>query len=396
MHESIDREVMLPGHGGHRRLGIVGGGQLASMTAAAARRLGCDVLVLERYAFSPASHLAGDTTIGNWDDPDVLRAFASHVDVLTIENEFVDVDALAAVEAAGGAVFPTPATLRLIQDKCIQKSTLVAAGLPVPAFQPVDSVDALKAALATFGLPAVLKARRNGYDGKGNVTIRAMSEVDAAWATLGGGERGLYLEAFCPFTRELATMVTRGRDGQMVVYPIVETIQRDHICHQVLAPAAISGAVAARAAAMATAAITAIDGVGSFGVEMFETADGAVLINELAPRVHNSGHYTIEACACSQFENHVRAMFAWPLGSPAMIAPAAVMVNMLGSGAGSGEPRGLTEALAVPGAHVHVYGKAKSGRGRKMGHVTAVGPTIENARATATRAASAITFGVSQ
>ena len=393
MHESIDRDAILAGLGVHPRLGIIGGGQLASMTAAAARPLGCDVFVLERYAFSPAAHMAGDTMIGDWNDADVVRRFAGQVDVLTLENEFVDVDALTRVDTDGRCGLRKHATLRLIQDKYTQKQTLSEAGLPVAPFRAVESVEALMDALRAFGVPAVLKARRNGYDGKGNVTIRNIEDAPRAWATLDGDRQALYVEAFCAFTRELATIVTRGRDGATVVYPIVETIQRDHICHMVLAPAAIPDAVAARASAMATSAIAAIDGVGSFGVEMFELADGTVLINELAPRVHNSGHYTIEACACSQFENHVRAVFGLPLGSPAMVRPAAVMINLLGHGSGSGAPLGMAAALAVPGAHVHVYGKAQSSRGRKMGHVTALGENISEARATAERAASALTFG---
>lgn len=394
MPEALDSDSpSLPSHGGHRRLGIIGGGQLASMTAVAARRLGCDVTVLERYAFSPAAHLAGETTIGDWNDPDVLKQFAAGVDVVTIENEFVSVEALAAIEAQGGQVWPSTATLRLVQDKCMQKQTLVAAGLSVPRFVPVEDADALRTAIAEFGLPVVLKTRRNGYDGKGNATIRSSAEIDAAWQHLGGGNTPLYVEAFCPFTRELATIVTRGIDGRVAVYPLVETVQRDHICHVVTAPAGLSTALTARATSLATAAIEAINGVGSFGVEMFLTADDGLLINELAPRVHNSGHYTIEGCVCSQFENHVRAVLGWPLGATAMTAPAAVMVNLIGIGRAAGVPHGLADALAVPGAHVHIYGKAMSGRGRKMGHVTATGDTAAAARETAERAANAITFG---
>jgi 5-(carboxyamino)imidazole ribonucleotide synthase len=380
-------------HGGHRRLGIVGGGQLASMTAAAARQLGCDVLVLERQAFSPASHAAGEAMVGDWNDVNVLTRFAAGVDVVTLENEFVSADALAAIEAGGAKVWPSPQTLRLVQDKLTQKQTLAAAGLAVTPFAAVASVAELREALIRFGMPAVLKARRNGYDGKGNVTIRTGDDIEPAWQKLGGGATPLYVEAFCPFEREVATIVTRGTDGRVVVYPVVETIQENHICRVVRAPAETTEDVKRRAAELAVSAIVAIGGVGSFGVEMFLTGDGSIFINELAPRVHNSGHYTIEGCVCSQFENHVRAVMGWPLGDTAMTAPAAVMVNLLGTSRGPGEPRGLSDALAVPGAHVHVYGKSMSGAGRKMGHVTATGATLLEASDAATRAAAAITFG---
>jgi 5-(carboxyamino)imidazole ribonucleotide synthase len=178
-----------------------------------------------------------------------------------------------------------------------------------------------------------------------------------------------------------------------VSYPLVETIQRDHICHVVKSPATVPSEVAARAADIAQRAVSAVSGVGSVGIEMFLTADGNILINEMAPRVHNSGHYTIEACACSQFENHVRAVLGWPLGSTAMRTPAAVMVNLLGAAKGTGQPRGIEAALQIPGAHIHVYGKTTSSPGRKMGHITALGDTIDQALERAQRAAAAIRFG---
>lgn len=392
MHESYDSELP-PGHGGHRRLGIIGGGQLASMTAAAARQLGCDVMILERYAFSPASHAAGETVIGDWNDPAVLAAFAARVDVVTVENEFVATDALRAVDTAGATLWPSAATLDLVQDKLRQKQTLRDAGLAVADFAAVDSREAVTAQVAAFGGRGVLKTRRNGYDGKGNVTIRSRDDIAAAWARLGGGATPLYLEALCPFARELAVIVTRGGTGEQASYPVVETVQRDHICHIVRAPAPVTDAVAARAAAMAIRAIDAFGGVGAFGVELFAMDNGDVLVNELAPRVHNSGHYTIEACIASQFENHVRAVMGWPLGDPTLVAPAAVMINLIGAGRAAGTPHGLARALGVRGAHVHVYGKSMSGPGRKMGHVTALGPTLAEAERVAATAAGAIHFG---
>ncbi len=188
-------------------------------------------------------------------------------------------------------------------------------------------------------------------------------------------------------------MVTRRADGEMVNYPVVESVQKDHICHIVRAPARIDEELANKAVEMARKAVTTIDGVGSIGVEMFLTEDKQIILNEMAPRVHNSGHYTIEACECSQFENHVRAILGMPLGSTKMVSPAAVMINMLGEEQGTGYPVGIDEALKISGAHIHVYGKSTTNIGRKMGHITALGDTIEDAEYTANSAAKYIRFG---
>jgi 5-(carboxyamino)imidazole ribonucleotide synthase len=394
MRETRDREI-LSAHKriAPRRLGIIGGGQLARMTALAAAQLGCEVVVLERNNDSPATQLTKHSLVGNWDDPEALLKLAAQVDVASIENEFLNADALEVMEKAGHKLYPDTTTLRRVQDKLIQKQTLARAGLAMPRFAAVNDVHELSPIAQEFGWPVVLKTRRNGYDGKGNFTVRSENEIPEAWKTLGGDRHALYVEAFCPYAGELAVIITRGADGSVAEYPVVETVQRNHICHLVKAPAAVSPEILKKSASIARRAIEAIGGVGSFGVEMFLTGDGEVLINELAPRVHNSGHYTIEACVCSQFENHVRAVFGWPLGSTAMVAPAAVMVNLLGTGKGSGAPCGLERALAVPGAHIHIYGKAMSGVGRKMGHVTALGKNRVEAENTAQLAAEKISFG---
>lgn len=395
MHETYDAEIksIKPMALANPRLGIIGGGQLAKMTAMTALQLGCDVVVLERNNYSPAAQLATHSIVGDWENPEALLQLAQQVDVVSIENEFLNVEALTLLEQYGHPLFPGTKTLRLVQDKLIQKQTLAAAGLPVARFSPVQDKAGLLQLAQDFGWPMVLKTRRNGYDGKGNFTLRSEADIDPAWKTLGGDINALYVEAFCPFEKELAIIITRGADGSMVEYPVVETVQRNHVCELVKAPAEIPEPLARRATEIGSWAIKAIAGVGSFGVEMFLTAKGELLINELAPRVHNSGHYTIEACVCSQFENHVRAVLGWPLGSTQMVAPAAVMVNLLGTTKGPGAPRGIPNAMAVPGARVHIYGKAMSGPGRKMGHVTAISSTMSEALATAERAAKEITFG---
>jgi 5-(carboxyamino)imidazole ribonucleotide synthase len=374
-------------------IGIIGGGQLARMLAQSASQFGLDLVVLERNEHSPASTLANETVLGDWDNPDTLLVLGSLVDVVTLENEFVDADSLAALEQFGHTLWPSAATLRTVQDKLLQKQALQKAGLPVPEFAATPDKNSVIEAAKKFGWPMVLKKRRNGYDGKGNFTLRSAEEIDDAWAQLGGDKNALFVEKFCPFKMELAVMIARGRNGEIVSYPVVETIQRNHICHLVKAPAQIEPALAERACEIARRAAEAVEIVGTMGIEMFLTQDGAILVNELAPRVHNSGHYTIEACVCSQFENHIRAVLGWPLGSTAMLAPAAVMVNLLGEKKGTGAPHGLASALAVPGAHPHVYGKSVSSPGRKMGHITALGKTVEEALATAQRAANLIRFG---
>jgi 5-(carboxyamino)imidazole ribonucleotide synthase len=363
------------------------------MLAQAAWPLGATVQVLVRRPGDALPGLTGSTTVGNWNDPAVATAFARTVDLVLLENEFINPASLDAIEAAGVPLVPGAAVVRGVQDKWRQKQTLQAAGLPVVPAADVASPADVRAFAGIHGWPVVLKRRHEGYDGKGNATLRDPGELDAAWNRLAVNEAGLYAEAFCPFDRELAVMVCRSITGETAVYPVVDTVQRDHICHTVAAPSSLPPALADQARATALAAVEAFDGRGMFGVELFLTRENLVLINELAPRVHNSGHYTIEGCACSQFENHLRAAMGWPLGSPAMTAPHAVMVNLLGASDGPARPHGLAEALAVTGAHLHLYGKDRSVTGRKMGHVTALGPSREAAETTARLAAGALRFG---
>lgn len=371
-------------------IGVLGGGQLARMTAEAASALGVELAVMEKEPGSPAARVAAREVVGSWLDFEALASLAEGALAVTLENEFVDVAALEWLEANGVPVFPTSHTLALIQDKYEQKRFMHDAGAPVVDFAPVTSVADVERAGAEWGWPLALKGRRDSYDGYGNATVRDSGDIATAFARLGHPERGLYVERWAPFTRELAVMVARGRDGEVAVYPVVETVQRDHICHIVRAPAPGAAAVIERAASIARRAVEAIDGVGVFGVELFELPDGGILFNEIAPRPHNSGHYTIEGCVTSQFENHVRAVLGLPLGSTAMTTPAAVMVNTLGVHSGPAVAWGMARALAIPGAHVHVYGKLASRAGRKMGHVTALGASIADAEATARAAADAL------
>ena len=373
-------------------LGILGGGQLGRMTLQAASRLGIDVVIAERFADSPAARLTSRSIVfpNGWDDPRRLDELAQQCKVVTLESEFVDWRVLEALQARGVQVRPTPACIGVVQDKLLQKQALARAELPVPMFQAVDGPAQLVRAGEDLGWPVMLKARRDGYDGRGNVLVHAANEAEAACTKLGWPERALYAEAFVEFERELATMVVRGLDKTIAQYPIVQTVQDPnlHICREVIAPADIPQHTAAQAAEIARGAIEAIDGIGALGVELFLLPDGQVVINELAPRPHNSGHYTIEACWTSQFENHVRAVKGLPLGDPSMRTPAAVMVNLLGS---SSQPiESIEEALNEQHAFIHLYGKTENRLGRKMGHVTALGASTEAAREAAHEAASRI------
>ena len=376
------------------RVGILGGGQLARMTIAAAIGLGIDVAIFEREADSPAGRLTDAETVGPWEDAALRARFAAGCDVITLESEFVDPALLAALAATGTPVRPGAAVLALVGDKLRQKETFAAAGLPLPPFRAVASQDEVLRAAEEWGWPIVLKARRLSYDGYGNATVRGPEALAAAWERLGAPGRALYAEAWVPFRRELAVMVARSVRGALVTYPVVETVQaaEAHICRIVRAPAAVAGSVAAQATVIARRAVEAVEGVGVVGVELFEREDGTILLNEIAPRPHNSGHYTIEGCVTSQFENHLRAILDLPLGVTDLVAPAAVMVNILGERDAPVEatPRGLPEALDVPGAHVQLYGKRRSRPGRKMGHVTALGPDIAAAEEIAARAAALI------
>lgn len=389
------------GPGSRPRVGILGGGQLGRMTAEAASDLGVEVFILEQEAGSPAGQIVGpDREIaGDWRDPAARGALAERVDLITLESEFVDAAVLQWLVDRGTPVYPGPETLRIVQDKLLQKQTLARAGLPVPRFHPVAGEADLHEAGRQVGWPLVLKARRLGYDGHGNATVEGPAEARGAIWRLSTDAAGsencpldLYAEEFVPFVLELAVMVARGRDGAIVVYPVVETVQRDHICHEVVAPARVPRSVAEEARRIAVQAVEAIGAVGVVGVEMFWREDGQVLLNELAPRPHNSGHYTIEACRTSQFANHLRAVLGWPLGPVDLVAPAAAMVNLLGTRAGPANPGGVAEAQTIRCAYLHLYGKREVRPGRKMGHVTALGETPEDALARARTAARAIVW----
>ncbi len=376
-------------------LGILGGGQLARMTAYAAFRLGMRVYIMEKFPGSPAGEIAHKEVVGKPEDHDLLVRFASGCNVVTLESEFIDERHLLKIERSGNVLYPTATSVAHIQDKLVQKRTLEEAGIPVTPFAAVDSVDEARAFGEQHCYPFVLKSRRGGYDGYGNATIESSSAIETGWEAIAGGrsDSELYAEAFVSFDRELAVMVVRSVSGALERYPVVETVQRNHICHLVMAPARVSDDARDRVVDCARRAVEAIEGVGVFGIEFFLCSDGTVLLNEMAPRPHNSGHYTIEGCVTSQFENHIRAIMDWPLGSTALRAPAVSMANILGDAEAPGVVSDYARVLSDPRAHLHIYGKADSRVGRKMGHVTVLGETVEQTLESAQRTADRVRFG---
>ncbi len=349
-------------------VGIVGGGQLARMMALAGRALGIGIVILDPDPTGPAAQVTDRTLTGELDNLDDLRALAKRTDLITFENEWVAPALLAQLESEGFQVLPGSRTLERIQDKFDQRRFLAEAGLLVPAFAATESPRAVEEFAQLHGWPVVLKMRSQGYDGHGVRIVSSQEQLAEAWAEL--AHRPLLVEAFVPFERELAVMVARSARGEVRTYPVVESRQQGQVCHTVIAPAPVPEAVLERAAAAATAAIERLGGVGVFGVELFLAGDGAVLVNEIAPRPHNTGHYTIDACKTSQFEQHLRAVLGWPLGSTAMNAPAAVMVNILAESDAEVVHPDLGAALAFEDVKLHWYGKHSARIGRKLGHLT--------------------------
>jgi len=375
-------------HTGFPTVGILGAGQLGRMLGLAALRLGVAVKYLDR-ADSGATRGLGQTTIGDWTDPETLRAFAADCDALTTENEWAPMAALESVVGGRLPVRPGARALARIADKVEQKRALEAAGLAVAPWAHAGDERQAREALERLGYPAVFKRIVGSYDGYGNATVQSPDDVNDAFTRL-SGPRGILVEGWVPYERELAVLVARGHDGETAVYPVTHTEQRDHRCHAVLIPSGLSTSSENRARDLARAAVAALEIVGIAGVELFFEAGGQLRVNEVAPRPHNTGHYTIEACHTSQFENHLRAVLGWPLGDPGLRAPATAMVNVLGVRDGRSTADSLAAALDVSGVAVHVYGKREVRKNRKMGHVTALGADLEEVRARAERAAAQI------
>lgn len=369
--------IVLPGGA----IGVLGSGQLGRMMALAARRMGFRVHTLSPGTDTPTGQVADVEIAADYDDLEAIRAFARGVDVVTFEFENVSADAAdAAAEFA--PVRPSGAALHITQQRAREKAFLADRGFPVAPFARVQSIDELAVALGTVGLPAIVKTAVFGYDGKGQHRIEAIEQAESIWGLVGHQEA--IVEQVVDFACEISVVAARGLDGAMVDYGAIENRHVNHILDVSVAPARVPPAVAAEAGALARRVLEELGFVGVLCVEFFVTRENRLLVNEIAPRPHNSGHLTIEACATSQFEQQVRAVCGLALGSTEQPRPAA-MVNLLGEVWKDGEPD-WDAALSVPGAALHLYGKGDPRPGRKMGHITVVADTVEHA---ATRALEA-------
>ncbi|MEO0981453.1 MAG: 5-(carboxyamino)imidazole ribonucleotide synthase [Pseudomonadota bacterium] len=346
-------------------LGILGGGQLGRMLALEAGRLGFDVHVYCPEADSPAARVAARETVGGWDEEARLAAFAEACEVVTYEFENVPVAAAQAIERAGTPLRPGVASLENSQDRLVEKGFLNRIGIETVAYRAVETRDDLGGALAELGGAAILKRRREGYDGKGQARLSGPADADAAWAVAGGAP--CILEALCPFEREVSVIAARGADGAVAVWDPSENDHEGGVLRTARAPARIGDGTAQAARAACLRLIQQLDHVGVLALEFFVTPDGGVLANEFAPRVHNSGHWTPEACLTGQFEQHIRAIAGWPLRSTERVFDAE-MTNYLGDAACA------LPGAAPSGASITLYGKRESAPGRKMAHTVSVKP----------------------
>ncbi|MBL9089069.1 MAG: 5-(carboxyamino)imidazole ribonucleotide synthase [Planctomycetia bacterium] len=375
---------ILPG----AELGVLGGGQLGRMFTVAAARLGYRVAVYAPDDDTPAGQVACRELRGSYDDLDAVAAFARSVAVVTFEFENVPL-ATAETAARHAPVRPAGRVLGTTQDRLREKAALTRLGLPVAPHAAIETEADLARAAAAVPGPSVLKTAAWGYDGKGQVRLSGAAELPAAWVRM--GRPRAVLEAFVPFRRELSVVGVRGLDGAVALYEPFGNAHAHHVLDVTVWPAPVSAATRAEAAAIARAVLEGLDVVGVLTVELFELDDGRLVVNELAPRPHNSGHLTIDAHTCGQFEQQVRAVCGLPLGSVDAVAPAAAMANLMGDLWAGGTPD-WRAGLAYPTARLHLYGKDDARPGRKMGHLTALGPTVAAAEATVREARAALTL----
>jgi 5-(carboxyamino)imidazole ribonucleotide synthase len=347
-------------------IGIVGGGQLGRMMALAAARLGFDTVVLTPEANACATKVATRSLIAAYDDQDALSVLAQIADVVTFEFENVPAAVIDRLDFLGVATAPNGQALAVAQDRVDEKSFLNACGAATVGFAPIETADDVANALDRLGVPALLKTRREGYDGKGQSWVESHADARAAFKRIGG--RPAILEAACAFVREVSVIAARGRDGEIACYPLAENHHENGVLRRTSAPARSAARVGAQAEMIAARILSKLNYVGVIGVEMFELVDGRLLVNEIAPRVHNSGHWTLDGCEVDQFEQHVRAIAGWPLG-PTRALARVEMENLLGA-----EAEQWAKLAADPEARVWLYGKGEARPGRKMGHVNRLRP----------------------
>jgi 5-(carboxyamino)imidazole ribonucleotide synthase len=370
-------------------IGIIGGGQLGKMIAQEAKRMSFRIIVLDPSPDSPASSVSDEHIIANFKDGNAITTLANKSDVLTYEIELANSEILEKLESKNFIIHPSPQTLKIIQNKFRQKSFLRDRGIPVAEFDLIKSEADLTNLCNRFGYPCVLKVCENSYDGRGNYIIRSENNIPEYSDYL--SERQCMVEKFIPFEKEISVMIARNRSGQISSFPIAENIHLNSILDTTIVPARISDTTIAKAEELAEKTMKALKGSGIFGIEMFVTQNEGVLVNEIAPRPHNSGHYSIEACSISQFEQHLRALLDLPLAKPELLSPA-VMVNILGPDNCNGAYliKGLKGLLSIEGVKLHIYGKRISRPRRKLGHITVTANSLEQAIARAYKAKNII------
>lgn len=373
------------------RIGIIGGGQLGLMLSEAARTMGfASVTVLDPTPQCPASSVANQI-VGSLKDPQSLRQLAEQSDILTYEIEHINTEALQALQAQriNVKIYPSPDLLAIVQDKYRQKEFLAQHHIPVAPFLSIASRQDLDRAIQEWGYPLVLKAKKDAYDGRGNARINKAEDIDAALEKL--GDRELYVEQCIDLAKELGLMTARNARGESVSHPVVEMIHARDICQTVIAPAPIAKEQLYQAQEIARLAIDALSGIGIFGVELFLDKAGKIWLNEIAPRPHNLGHYTIEACQTSQYVQHLRAVTNLSLTSTAMLYPVSVMENILGTRDGLAEPV-WSHDYDHEHVFVHIYGKRETKIDRKMGHITVIGPSLDHVYQQAKEARAALSI----
>ncbi len=356
-------------------IGIIGGGQLGLMTGEAARAMGyANITVLDPTPDCPASRVA-EQIVGSLKDPVAISQLAEYADILTFEIEHINTQALQALQKEGKKIYPSPDSLAIIQNKYVQKEFLAQHGIPVAPFLSVATPADIEQAVRMWGYPLVLKAKKDAYDGRGNARINQPADIELAMIKL--GDRELYVEKCLDLDKELGIMVARNEMGDVVSYPVVEMIHERDICQVVLAPAPIKPSLHREAEDIARKAISNLKGAGIFGIEMFLDRTGHIWLNEIAPRPHNLGHYSIEACKTSQFVQFLRAITNLPFTATDMLYPAAVMINILGTRNGLAQPHWRAD-YDNEHVFVHLYGKHETKIDRKMGHITVVGDDLNN------------------
>lgn len=356
-------------------LGIIGGGQLGMMITEAAKKMPneiSEIIVLDPTKDCPASKVGATQIIADFKDKDAIIELANKSDIITYEIESGDSDVLKSVQDKS-EINPSPESLKIIQDKFLQKSFLYENNIPVPDFIEIKNIEDIKKGLKKFGIPAMLKSRRDAYDGRGNFKINSEDEIQTAFNYFKG--QSLLLEKFVPFTMEVSVIAARNTHGEIKTYPLVENIHKENILRETIAPARVSEQIAKKAEQIAEKTMNVLKGAGIFGIEMFVTSNNDVVINEIAPRVHNSGHHTLQSSETSQFEQHLRAILGMELGSTKLIYNS-IMYNILGSDGFTGEyiPLEITD----PGMFLKMYGKQISKPHRKLGHINIIGDKGES------------------